>query len=357
MFLRNVFVVSVTERDQSATPMPEQVVTTATEPPITPPSEAVVMTTGEAAEPCEDLEDENLCQFWAGIDECDLNAEWMMINCRRSCNACGIIQETTPQETTAQGTSPPTTVPDATSMMAETEIPTGPTGTTTPPEEPCEDLEDENLCQFWAETNECDLNAEWMMINCRRSCGACDIIQETTQQGTSPPTTVPDATTMMIETEIPTGPTGTTTPPICEDTDVLCAYWAENGECEINLEWMPQNCPVSCDTCDLVKVDGEKTTGRPATRPIDDVSTSTTSSTVTTTSTTTAPPTTTSTTTVPPTTTTTTTAPPTTTTTSTTSAPPTTVTTPTTTADDGSGDVDSVRITCFASGHQLFSFT
>ena len=36
---------------------------------------------------------------------------------------------------------------------------------------------------------------------------------------------------------------------------------------------MPQNCPVSCNTCDLITTlpDGRSTTGRPATRPADDI--------------------------------------------------------------------------------------
>ena len=265
--------VSSTGVQQSATPMPEQVVTTATEPPTTPPSTVVIMTTG-AVERCEDRED--LCGFWAGSNECTKNPDWMLENCRLSCNACDYVSR----------------APD--------------------------------------------------------------------ERVTGPPVTAPDSTTTTIETEIPSGPPRTTTPPNCEDTDVLCGYWAINGECQNNPQWMPQNCPVSCNTCDLRTTveNGQGTTGRPATKPNGDkVTTVSTSST--------APPTTSTITTAPPTTSATTTAPPTTTTTSTTTTAA-TATTERESVDHGSGDVDKtttfgpstpVEVEGFDLLEQLYYFT
>ena len=40
-----------------------------------------------------------------------------------------------------------------------------------------------------------------------------------------------------------------TTPAVCEDTNESCQYWAENGECDKNPNWMGINCALSCGTC------------------------------------------------------------------------------------------------------------
>ncbi|XP_043234021.1 zinc metalloproteinase nas-13-like [Amphibalanus amphitrite] len=37
--------------------------------------------------------------------------------------------------------------------------------------------------------------------------------------------------------------------PECRDTDGSCQFWAENGECQKNPNWMGINCALSCGTC------------------------------------------------------------------------------------------------------------
>ena len=37
---------------------------------------------------------------------------------------------------------------------------------------------------------------------------------------------------------------------VCEDNDEQCSSWASTGECDINPEWMHENCKKSCDKCD-----------------------------------------------------------------------------------------------------------
>ena len=39
----------------------------------------------------------------------------------------------------------------------------------------------------------------------------------------------------------------TAIPPIYSDQHANCRYWADIGECEKNPNWMPQNCPESCN--------------------------------------------------------------------------------------------------------------
>lgn len=40
----------------------------------------------------------------------------------------------------------------------------------------------------------------------------------------------------------------------CKDSHELCSFWAEHGECEKNPSYMEAHCPVSCETCDKLKL-------------------------------------------------------------------------------------------------------
>ena len=42
---------------------------------------------------------------------------------------------------------------------------------------------------------------------------------------------------------------GKAPPPACEDTSDDCGFFAEEGECENNQEWMVKNCPKACGAC------------------------------------------------------------------------------------------------------------
>lgn len=35
----------------------------------------------------------------------------------------------------------------------------------------------------------------------------------------------------------------------CVDTNIHCAWWAGQGECERNAAYMSSSCPRSCDAC------------------------------------------------------------------------------------------------------------
>ena len=39
----------------------------------------------------------------------------------------------------------------------------------------------------------------------------------------------------------------------CRDNHDNCIYWASEGECHKNYEYMSTTCPVSCDMCDRVQ--------------------------------------------------------------------------------------------------------
>jgi hypothetical protein len=75
---------------------------------------------------CEDKYSD--CKFWASIEECDKNPEWMLENCPASCNKC----------------------------------PHGENGNDFADADP--------MCKSWADNNECNNSPEWMWANCPVSC-------------------------------------------------------------------------------------------------------------------------------------------------------------------------------------------
>jgi len=79
------------------------------------------------------------CMEWAGEGECEKNREFMMKNCRRSCNNAAIAESKTSRDK----------------------------------EEPQygEDGDDTHeSCDFWARQGECEKNPGWMWKNCLKSC-------------------------------------------------------------------------------------------------------------------------------------------------------------------------------------------
>ncbi|XP_021361876.1 uncharacterized protein LOC110455816 [Mizuhopecten yessoensis] len=63
-------------------------------------------------------------------------------------------------------------------------------------------------CEYWASTGECNSNPAYMHSTCQYSCGTC-----------------------------------------CSDSNDQCGYWASTGECYINPDYMDINCAMSCGYC------------------------------------------------------------------------------------------------------------
>ncbi|KAI8485971.1 hypothetical protein Bbelb_362920 [Branchiostoma belcheri] len=123
----------------------------------------------EYASACKD---EHLsCPHWANIGECDVNPNYMLVNCRLSCGICEQISERST----------------------------------------CQD--NHGSCSYWASTGECQINPNYMLVNCQASCGICQ-------------------------------PTST-----CQDNHELCYDWASIGECDVNPSYMLVNCMQSCNVC------------------------------------------------------------------------------------------------------------
>eukprot|EP00932_Pfiesteria_piscicida_P009987 SRR837773.20831.p1 GENE.SRR837773.20831~~SRR837773.20831.p1 ORF type:complete len:412 (+),score=41.54 SRR837773.20831:35-1237(+) len=89
---------------------------------------------------CKD--DQPQCPQWAQAGECGRNAAFMLVHCKVACGACG-----------------PSQWPVATPA---------PTPAPTPA---CEDLS--SSCSAWMSLGECSTNPEYMLVECKRSCGRC----------------------------------------------------------------------------------------------------------------------------------------------------------------------------------------
>ena len=76
-------------------------------------------------------------------------------------------------------------------------------------------------CAQWAASFQCEENADYMLSECRRSCGVCGAAR-------SPPTSRWAN---------------------CADTSSFCGEWAAVGECDSNPNYMRANCRVTCALC------------------------------------------------------------------------------------------------------------
>lgn len=85
--------------------------------------------------------------------------------------------------------------------------------------ETCRDLNAQ--CAEWRRSGQCDANPNFMLANCRKSCGACS---EQAQVDDSMPCT-------------------NTSP------DHDCEYWSTMGECERNEAFMLKACARACGVC------------------------------------------------------------------------------------------------------------
>jgi len=120
------------------------------------------------------------CEYWAGIGECEVNAEYMWVYCKKSCKTCN------------EGT------------------------------EDCHDNDDG--CVIWAAEGECVNNTAYMELNCKLSCGGCEGVDGVTPRPQSNMTTQAG-----------------------DDQTDYCKEWAQQGECQTNAGYMMIHCKHSCD--------------------------------------------------------------------------------------------------------------
>mmetsp|Transcript_42281 Transcript_42281/g.104792 ORF Transcript_42281/g.104792 Transcript_42281/m.104792 type:complete len:435 (+) Transcript_42281:2-1306(+) len=127
----------------------------------------------------------------------------------------------------------PRTLPSATVELSAPEQP--------PRLDGCRD--NSEFCVAWASSGECATNAGYMATACPVSCGTCpaDIAA------------IPVKSAAQQVEPISAAPAGDDAEK-CEDTSASCVEWARLGECAANAGYMTTACPVSCDTCEELKV-------------------------------------------------------------------------------------------------------
>lgn len=156
------------------------------------------------------------CSFWAGLDECAKNPNYMLSNCPVSCNTCenngGIAS--------------------------------------------CSDTHES--CSFWASIDECEKNPRYMLKNCPESCNSCSFDEDTFGEiqveeicadgdhfceAAKVQTTIPRFANADGSARVASND--------CNDRYMECADYATDGECSNNPGWMIVNCPLSCKLCEL----------------------------------------------------------------------------------------------------------
>lgn len=88
---------------------------------------------------CED--EEEMCEEWAKMGECEANPNYMLKSCQKSCGTCG--------DSVAERSKKIRTL-----MKSN-----------------CLDSNDE--CDKWASQGECDANPNYMLNSCKKSCFVC----------------------------------------------------------------------------------------------------------------------------------------------------------------------------------------
>ena len=184
------------------------------------------------------------CPVWASVGECEENSVNMRKYCPKSCGGCTLEND---GENHDLG---------------------------------CVDGDDR--CSFWASKGECEVNPTYMHANCAKSCGTCKkatplqqprakeersledtiILDQTEDFGERQQIGGDEAsqTLEIIRTSVEYMKNGVSNLPeetmkVCQNRNVLCAFWAAIGECEKNQAFMTTNCAPSCKTCHLIDMD------------------------------------------------------------------------------------------------------
>ncbi|XP_033760032.1 zinc metalloproteinase nas-15-like [Pecten maximus] len=150
---------------------------------------------------CRDKHNTRECLKWASSGECSRNPDWMVPNCRKSCNRCN--------------------------------------------DGSCKNLYDDKKCRVWAADGECMKNPKWMPFNCEKACGGCD--------GSTSDEESVDDNDDWGDDDVDDEDTSDGCSNYHNDAD--CDSWSKNGHCDINPGYMKTNCKRSCGVCASTRED------------------------------------------------------------------------------------------------------
>jgi len=187
------------------------------------------------------------------------------------------------------------------------------------PEEREEDpscVDEDELCEFWASENECDINPNYMLVHCAKSCGTCDggdynledhdddyddyddglrsdpryttqtknsldeqarelphLLNQVAEYGEPQEAYFPNEEDVNIQlvhlvirqtvsymnnfihAEHPTHRIDPEMIRLCRNEHEHCSLWASQGECEANPSYMLISCSAACRSCDKIRFD------------------------------------------------------------------------------------------------------
>ena len=180
---------------------------------------------GRAAAALTCVDDHGTCTEWALEGQCSKNPDFMRASCKRACGLCGACHDRSADckrwaasgECTANGKFMREQCPFACDWCNAD-------GSVQPLSASCADAQSD--CTLWAKLGECSSNPDFMREQCPRACGFCE-----------------GAAAAAAEA-VPTAGGGR-----CEDLVGDCGAWVADKQCERNRRFMAQTCARSCGWC------------------------------------------------------------------------------------------------------------
>jgi hypothetical protein len=113
-------------------------------------------------------------------------------------------------------------------------------------------------CTYWAEVGECDREPTFMFVNCGPSCLACDEIYNAKSKdyGVWQVTDEEASLDYLIKVdkymneEVFKDEKYAKVIDLCKNKHDLCTFWAEQGDCEMEMEFTLEECAPACFACD-----------------------------------------------------------------------------------------------------------
>lgn len=186
-----------------------------------------------AADDCED--DHPQCLSWSKEGACKSNPEFMLENCKKSCDQCNNAEVEYDSVAQVEGEGVFTKATSA-------------------EKEPCVDKNED--CSALAENNECELNAPHMLRICPVSCNVCHFSDAHVSDmvargymgvpqllGPNQAGAIADAIRMAESIFEESSKTAD-----CRNRDANCAYYATRGYCGVT-PYMEENCGPMCMSC------------------------------------------------------------------------------------------------------------